>query len=77
MAEKKETPVFVKIDKYRDILDVVDVIKHKLEEARETVAHIVALKKEEDMELAAWSDNLSDIDHKLRMIDKTLFEPNI
>ena len=68
-------PVFVKIDDYKDILDVLDLIKGKLAEAKRTLADINELKNDEDAELELWSSTLNEIENKLNDIDRSLFEP--
>lgn len=70
-----EAPVFVKIEDYKDILDVLDLIKDRLAEAKRTLADINELKNDEDSELELWSSTLGEIDKKLEDIDRTLFEP--
>ena len=72
---KGEAPVFVKIDDYKDVLDVLDLIKDRLGEAKRTLADINELKNDEDSELELWSSTLNDIEKKLGDIDRTLFEP--
>ena len=67
------TPVFVKIDEYKEVLDILDVIKSKIEGAQNTLAEINQLKDEEDRELASWSTNLADITNKVESIDKAIF----
>ena len=47
--------VFVKVDEYKEILDVLDMIKDKLKEIRTTLGNINALRNEEDAELAMWN----------------------
>lgn len=68
-------PVFVKIDDYKDILDVLDLIKDKLAEAKRTLADLNELKNDEDAELELWSSTLNEIENKLDDIDRSLFEP--
>ena len=72
---KGEAPVFVKIDDYKDILDVLDLIKDRLGEAKRTLADINELKNDEDAELELWGSTLSEIEKKLDDINRTLFEP--
>ena len=72
---KSEAPVFVKIEDYKDILDVLDLIKDKLSDAKRTLADINELKNDEDSELELWSSTLSEMERKLEDIDRTLFEP--
>lgn len=72
---KAEAPVFVKMDDYKDILDVLDLIKDRLGEAKRTLADINELKNDEDAELELWSSTLNEIEKKLEDINRTLFEP--
>ena len=70
-----EAPVFVKIEDYKDILDVLELIKDRLGEAKRTLADINQMKNEEDEELGMWSSTLNEIEKKIESIDRTLFEP--
>ncbi len=70
-----EAPVFIKIDDYKDVLDVLDLIKDRLAEAKRTLADINELKNDEDAELELWSSTLNEIERKVEGIDRTLFEP--
>ena len=72
---KADAPVFVKMDDYKDILDVLDLIKDRLGEAKRTLADINELKNDEDAELELWSSTLNEIEKKLEDINRTLFEP--
>jgi len=70
-----EAQVFVKIDEYKQTLEVLDLVKQKLTEAKKTLADIHALKHDEDAELELWNSTLNQIEKKIESIDKTLFEP--
>ena len=70
-----EMPVFVKIDEYKDVLEVMNMIKNKLEEAKETLGKINELKNEEDAELELWHSGLEEVERKIDFIDRALFEP--
>lgn len=73
MMDDDMAPVFVKIDEYKEVLDVLDVIKAKLADARKTLVEINRLKDEEDRELASWTKNVDDIQSKMASIDKAVF----
>jgi len=75
MVAEREMPIYVRIEEYRDVLDVVNMIKNKLEEARSILRDINELKNEEDSEIQKWEASLESIERKMRYIDKTLFEP--
>ena len=68
-------PVFVKIEDYKDVLDIVGMLKAKIEEAKKTLAKIDDLKDREDSELAEWKAEISDVEKKVDYIDHTLFKP--
>ena len=75
MKEYKEASVFVKIEEYKDILDILELIKDRLEEAKRTLANINEIKNDEDSELEMWGSALSEIERKVESIDRALFEP--
>lgn len=75
MKEQRGMPVFVKVDEYKEILDVLDMIKGKMKEIKDTLGSINSLRNEEDAELAMWNNAISEIEKKIESIDKIMFEP--
>jgi hypothetical protein len=71
---EKNLPVFVKINDYKEVLDVVDVMKQKLKETSKTLEKIKALKVEEDKELQEWEKNVTEISRRLAFVDSAFFE---
>ena len=72
---KKEAPVFVKIDDYKDVVDILDLIRDRISEAKKTLAELHDAKAEEDAEMQMWHATLRDIERKINDMDKVLFEP--
>jgi len=70
-----EMPIYVRIEEYKDVLDVINMIKHKVNEAKETLGKINQLKNDEDAELERWQMDLEEVERKISHIDKALFEP--
>jgi hypothetical protein len=70
-------PVFVKIDEYKDIMDIMSLMREKLRQAKFLLDKIAELKAQEDAELATWAKELEDVDSRVSTIDKTLFEPSL
>lgn len=70
-----DMPVFVRIEDYKDVLDVINMIKNKVEEAKTTLAKINELKNQEDSELDLWHSTLAEVERKVDFVDKSLFEP--
>ena len=70
-----QMPVFVKIDEYNEVLNVVRLIRRKLDEAKETLAKINELKNEEDHQVEMWQAALGEIEKKIYFMDHSLNEP--
>lgn len=73
--QRSGAPVFVKVDEYKEILDVLDMIKSKFKEIHEILENINSLRNEENAELNMWNNVINDIEKKIDNIDKILFEP--
>lgn len=74
MKEKLGAPVFVKVDGYKEILDVLDMIKGKISEIRGTLSSINDLRNDEDSEVSMWNGTIEDIEKKIDDIDRIMFE---
>ncbi|MGM5487385.1 MAG: hypothetical protein ACQESG_00385 [Nanobdellota archaeon] len=72
---QKDAPVFVKIDEYKDVLDVIELVKAKIKESKTTLARINELKNTEDTEIETWTNELDEVERKIEFVDRTLFEP--
>lgn len=68
-------PVFVKIDEYEDVLTIMNNIRRKLDEAKQTLLKINDLKSEEDQLLEHWQSGLDEIEKKIEFIDHSLNQP--
>ena len=68
-------PVFIKVDEYDNVLELVRIVKQKMEEAKSTLLKINDLKNEEDHQLEMWQNALSEVEKKIDLIDHSLNEP--
>ncbi|MCB9362410.1 hypothetical protein H6504_03155 [Candidatus Woesearchaeota archaeon] len=73
--DRRETPIFVKIDEYKEVLDTISLVKAKITEAKTILEKINELKNAEDTELEVWTNELEEVQRKVQHIDRTLFEP--
>ena len=73
--QRTGAPVFVKVDDYKEILDVLDMVKGKVKEIKQTLGSINDLRNEEDAELSSWNSAISEIERKIESIDKMMYEP--
>jgi hypothetical protein len=68
----ESNPVFVKIDKYKDILNIVEVVNKKVVGVKQLLAELEELKDKEAEELNNWKNNLDQITHKLEIMQEEL-----
>ena len=71
----EKMPVVVKIDEYRDVLDLIEVVIRKVDDAKATLLKIHDLKNEEDSLVEQWQNSLAEVEKKIEFIDHTLNEP--
>lgn len=72
---KKDLNVFIKMEEYDDLLDIIALINEKIRDARAILGKIYDLKNQEDGELSAWKNSLNNVERKLKYVDQVLFEP--
>jgi len=74
--EAPKAPIYVRVDKYRDVLDVIDALKKDLRLLSKSLDSLRNSKKKEDEIIAGWNGLLSEVANKLDKIDSGLFEPS-
>lgn len=67
--------VFVKINEYKEIMDVLDLVKAKVNEAKNTINDLNDLKNKEDSEIQKWAQTFLDIEAKIGDIDALMIKP--
>jgi len=75
--DESRAPVFVKIDEYKDIVDIMVLMREKLRQAKFLLDKIAELKAQEDAELATWAKELEDVEARVSSVDKSLSEPSL
>ena len=73
--KEHDVPVFIKLEEYKDILNIVTVIKKKITESKNTLESLKQLKAEEDQELEQWENNLNDVKNKVEYVGGYLTQP--
>jgi peptidoglycan hydrolase CwlO-like protein len=71
---ERKSQIYVKVDDYKDIVDIVTLLKKKITDARGILNSINNLKNEEDSEIDQWNSNLDEINTKIDFINRSLFE---
>lgn len=72
--EEIRAPVFVKVEEYKDVADIVSLMRAKISQARIILDKISELKAKEDAELASWSKELGEIESRIHEIDRMVFQ---
>jgi len=72
-----KAPVFVKIEDYKDIVDLLALIKDRTKQAKFLLDKVREIKDQEDAEISSWSNKLEDVSVRINEIDKSLFEPEL
>jgi len=71
----EKMPIFVKVDEYKEVLELLEEIKAKVKETNSTLEKLEKLKEQEDNEIESWKSEIDDVENKIHYIDQTLFEP--
>ncbi len=66
--------LFVKIEKYKEIMHMIDAINSKLSDAETLLHELEKVRNEEQEKLGSWEKDLYNIKEKLLSIDRDLFE---
>lgn len=71
----EQMPIFVKIDDYNNVLELMKAIRRKMDEAKETLTKVNELKNEEDHQIEMWQSALLEIEKKIDFMSHSLNEP--
>ena len=74
MEDNRNTPIFVKIDEYEDIINIMNIVKKNISQSKSILNKLTELKNQEDIELDKWYSDINEVESKIKMIDNTLFE---
>ena len=70
----ESNPVFVKIDKYKEILNIVEVINKKVIGVKQLLGQIKELKSREEEEILSWGRNMDEITKKIESLQEELIK---
>ncbi|MBD3313562.1 hypothetical protein GF345_03900 [Candidatus Woesearchaeota archaeon] len=69
MADK---PIFIKLDEYNELTDILNIIKVKVSEAKQAITNINQLKQEEEAEVEIWSRELEEVEKRMAVVESNL-----
>lgn len=71
--EKK--PVYIKIESYNDILDIIALARSKIQQAKTLHDRLEKLHSQEEEHLQQWQEEIQNVEHNLEEMDNTLARP--
>jgi len=69
----KEEPIFIRIDKFEESLQIFDKIKDRIMEMEKMLKDTERLKEEEEKEIELWEKEIQTIKEDMEKIDKDIF----
>ena len=73
MEGKRTEPVFVRIDKFEESMEVFEKAEKKIGEMEELFRDIRKLKEEEERELDSWETKIQSVKKQIEKIDNEIF----
>ncbi|MEM4396410.1 MAG: hypothetical protein QXR30_02005 [Candidatus Woesearchaeota archaeon] len=65
-------PLFIQVNEYEEIKELVQVLRKKYQDAKSLLAEIEKVHEEEEKELQTWNNTLQELDEKLGIVQKIL-----
>lgn len=69
-----KSSVFIRINRYKELSEVIKQIMSKLEDAKQALKKAKDLKSQEDAELQNWQSELKSVEQKLDEISEAMTE---
>ena len=70
-----KAPIYIKIEQYKEIIEIMGVIKNKIVEVRGALNRIDKIKREQEIEMSMWSSKINEIEEKINAVDQMILEP--
>ena len=72
-STKKAEPVFIRIDKFEESLNIFNKTKEKISEIENMLRKIKHEKENEEKELKSWEEEIEIIKQQIERVDKNIF----
>ena len=73
-THKAYKPIFMKINAYKAMMDMIGHVKDKLQEGEDTLKRLSDFKADEDRNFKNWKRYIKDIQNKLIFVDEVIFK---
>jgi hypothetical protein len=72
----KKMQVFIKIEDFKDITEIMTLARQRLQQAKNILNRIAELKAQEDAEFEAWTGEIAEIERRMQAVDSSLLGRN-
>jgi archaellum component FlaC len=69
-------PIFVKIEEYKDVENILGVVQNKIDDAKKLMSDIDHLRHQEAQELDSWKNEVQDVENRVSFLQRSLFGGN-
>ncbi len=69
-------PMFIKVEEYKEVKQMIDLLKGKLKEAKQVLGDIEELKKQEEQQTIQWRSELDEVEQRVELMDTILLDSN-
>jgi len=73
IATKESEPIFVRIDKFEESLEIFEKTKEKISDINNLLKDIKKIKEDEEKELISWEKEIQIVKEQIEKIDEELF----
>ncbi|MGB9748446.1 MAG: hypothetical protein ACP5OZ_00120 [Candidatus Woesearchaeota archaeon] len=71
----EDIPIYKKVENYKEVLDIIELLKHKIEELKELVLTFEELKTRESEIISELKSGTREINQRIEKIDSELLTP--
>ncbi|MEK6757591.1 MAG: hypothetical protein AABX88_00540 [Nanoarchaeota archaeon] len=73
MPMRRTQPVFIRIDKFEESLNIFKKTKEQIGEIEKMLSHIKTIKEDEEKELESWEKEIQSIKKQIQRVDSDVF----
>jgi len=76
-SDSREKPIYIKLNKFREARESLEVVKIKLTEIDDLLATIKEVKIKEDKELSNWEREIESIKARIDLVNSEIFDKSM
>ncbi len=73
MASKKAEPVFIRLDKFEESMEIFEKARDQISEIEKLIRETKSVREKEEEELVAWENEIQTIKNEIEKVDRDIF----